>query len=509
MGFLVNADGFAKSRGRSRVVQDCTPLVDAVSETFKRVQAPFFCPGHKRGVGASPEAMDLIGRTAFQADLCELPELDSLSSPNGVIMQAETAAAKAFGAKRTFFLINGSTAGVISSIVAAVRLGRKKIVLPRNAHQCAVHALVVSGADGVFLLPEYSEAEDVLHGVTADAVKQALQENPGEIAAVFIVSPTYHGVTSDIAAIADIAHQHGALLIVDEAHGAHSSFHEKLPTPALELNADVVVQSTHKTLGSLTQSAMMHLGKQCSLQDADIHSALSLVQSTSPSYLLLSSLDAARAYAAKEGPAIYDTVVGLAQDARRRINAIDGLSILEKPESMSEIDPTRLTVCLGELTCSGFDVDEFLCEKHGVYAELPSFRHITFILSIGTSVEDVERLVSGFESVASQFRRPEGDQGLNVSALVPQTPAFGEPVISARDAFFKMKEQVALDEAVGRICASPVCPYPPGIPVLLPGERISAECVDYLKMVLDIGGSVTGAQGDIISCLVLEGTGKT
>mmetsp|Transcript_17441 Transcript_17441/g.70673 ORF Transcript_17441/g.70673 Transcript_17441/m.70673 type:complete len:177 (+) Transcript_17441:1223-1753(+) len=175
---------------------------------------------------------------------------------------------------------------------------------------------------------------------------------------------------------------------------------------------------------------------------------------------------------------------------------------------MSEIDPTRLTVCLGELKGSGFDVDEFLCEKHGVYAELPSFRHITFILSIGTSEEDVERLVSGFESVASHFRRPEGDQGLNVSSLVPQTPAFGEPVISARDAFFKLKEQVALDDSVGRICASPVCPYPPGIPVLLPGEKISAECVDYLKMVLDVGGSVTGAQGDIISCLVLEDMGK-
>lgn len=316
-GFIGFVAGHLSYRQR-RTVTCCTPLVDALGDESTAVRAAFFCPGHKRGHGAPLSMVELMGSGVFRVDLPELPSLDNLFAPTGVIQEAESKAAEAFGAKRTFFLANGSTSGVIASVVASINSEKRDIVLPRNVHQSAVHALVVSGANGVFIPPLYSPSEDVLHGVVLETVKEVLERSPtGSVAAIFVVSPTYHGVVSDIKALSNLAHQHGAALIVDEAHGAHFGFHENLPTPALSLGADVVIQSTHKTLGSLTQSAMLHLAQESKVNEADLQAALQLVQSTSPSYLLLASLDAARDQAARQGRQIYSRVIALADDARR------------------------------------------------------------------------------------------------------------------------------------------------------------------------------------------------
>mmetsp|Transcript_5727 Transcript_5727/g.17047 ORF Transcript_5727/g.17047 Transcript_5727/m.17047 type:complete len:502 (-) Transcript_5727:1725-3230(-) len=486
---------------RTRTISACEPLVDAIRSESEKIQAAFFCPGHRRGAGASESAKKLIGEDAFRVDLPELPSLDNLFAPSGAIKDAERAAANTFGAKRTFFLVNGSTSGIIAAVVAAVRGKRRKIILPRGIHQSAVHALVISGAEAVFVNAVYEGSCDLLHGVAVEEVSTAIEQHGEEVAAVLIVSPTYHGVTSDISAIAGAAHAVGAYLIVDEAHGAHFAFHTALPPSALSQSADVAVQSTHKMLGSLTQSAMLHLSPETRLSESDVQSALQLVQSTSPSYLLLASLDAARRDVKANGASMLERALLLAEDARRRLGSISGLRVLEKPSQMAALDPTRITVVLTELGCSGYIIDEELIEEYGVYAELPADLHITFIISIGNTKADVNMLVAAMGALAKKYAKADADRG--AAERIQVQPVFGEKALSVRDAFLAEKELVALQRSTERICGSVVCTYPPGIPVLLPGERITPACVSYLDRVIELGAEVSGCDEDRnIVCIV-------
>eukprot|EP00188_Purpureofilum_apyrenoidigerum_P003102 Plantae.Rhodophyta-Purpureofilum_apyrenoidigerum.ctg3155.p2 GENE.Plantae.Rhodophyta-Purpureofilum_apyrenoidigerum.ctg3155~~Plantae.Rhodophyta-Purpureofilum_apyrenoidigerum.ctg3155.p2 ORF type:complete len:502 (+),score=81.86 Plantae.Rhodophyta-Purpureofilum_apyrenoidigerum.ctg3155:102-1607(+) len=479
---------------RAATRAQCRPLIDAIIAENEKIRAAFFCPGHRRGVGAPASAKDLIGEAAYQTDLPELPSLDNLFAPSGAIRDAEHAAASAFGAGRTFFLVNGSTSGIIAAVVAVVKGKRRKIILPRGIHQSAVHALVISGAEAVFVNAIYDDIDDLLHGVTVEEISRAIEQHSEQVAAVLVVSPTYHGVTSDILGLAEAAHAAGAYLIVDEAHGAHCTFHPDLPPSALSQNADVAVQSTHKTLGSLTQSAMLHISKDTRLQESDVQSALQLVQSTSPSYLLLASLDAARQDVALNGRSSLETALLLARDATQRLESIDNLRVLRKPAEMVAIDPTRITVLLDELDCSGYTVDEELIDEYGVYAELPADMHITFIISIGNTKADVELLVSAMTAIAGKHAKAAKRRG--VDDQIRKQPVFGEEVLSVRDAFLAEKELVPLQKSAQRICGSAVCPYPPGIPVLLPGERVTPACIEYLQRVIELGAEVSGCDND-------------
>ncbi|MGI0486957.1 aminotransferase class I/II-fold pyridoxal phosphate-dependent enzyme, partial [Pantanalinema rosaneae CENA516] len=399
-----------------RLDQTQTPLLSALQACADRTYAPFHTPGHKRGQGMGRSLLDLLGVQASRADLPELPELDNLFAPQGVIQAAQTLAAEAFGADQTWFLVNGSTSGVIAMILATCDPG-DKIILPRNVHQSAISGLILSGAVPIFVQPEYDPEWDLAHGVTPTTIAAALAQHP-DAKAVFVVYPTYYGTCSDLATISEITHHANIPLLVDEAHGAHFAFHPDFPTPALVANADLTVQSTHKTLSALTQAAMLH--QRGGRVDGDrISRALQLVQSTSPNYLLLASLDAARQQMATVGKDVMARTLQLADQARSRLSQIPGLRLLQPEQATTPgfcmLDRTRLTVNVAGLGIDGFTADEILHQQLGVTCELPTLRHLTFIVSLGNTAADIERLVVGFQQLAEMGSREdeegEGDGG--------------------------------------------------------------------------------------------------
>jgi arginine/lysine/ornithine decarboxylase len=470
---------------------------------IQQPDAPFYAPGHKRGQGIPQPLAQLLGTSVFKADLPELPQLDNLFAPAGVIEQAQALAAQAFGAERTWFLVNGSTAGIIAAILATCRPG-DKIILPRTAHQSAIAGLILSGAIPLFIAPTYDPDCDLAYSLTPAAVETALEQHP-DAKAVMVVYPTYQGICCDLEAIAEIAHQHDLPLLVDEAHGAHFSFHSDLPPAAIAAGADLSVQSTHKVLGAMTQASMLHLQGQ-RIDPQQISKALQLIQSTSPSYLLLASLDAARAQMALQGQELLARTLALAEDARNRLSQIPGLSVLELPQPLPGfrwLDRTRLTVNVAPLGLSGFEADALLHEQLGVTAELPMPSHLTFIISIGNTARDIDQLVQAFTTLTrvdflNSREDGRGDTGRrgrskNFSPFcVPCHLPISSPSLSPRDAFFAVTETLELEKACDRISAELICPYPPGIPILMPGELITPAALTYLQQGLSLGASITG-----------------
>ncbi|MEH1858861.1 MAG: aminotransferase class I/II-fold pyridoxal phosphate-dependent enzyme [Nostoc sp.] len=473
--------------------QNQTPLLDALKANAARPHAPFYTPGHKLGEGISQPLADLLGKAVFRADLTELADLDNLFAPQGVIQEAQQLAAEAFGASQTWFLVNGSTCGIEAAILATCGTG-DKIILPRNVHSSAIAGLILSGAIPIFLNPEYDPVLDIAHSITPNAVQSALQQYP-DTKAVLIVYPTYYGVCGDLSAIANITHQYNIPLLVDEAHGAHFAFHPELPTPALAAGADLTVQSIHKVLGAMTQASMLHV--QGNRIDCDrISKALQLLQSTSPSYLLLASLDAARQQMALHGKMLMSCSLQIAEEARTRISQISGLSVLEMPRlggspGFLALDKTRLTVTVSGLGLTGFEADEILDEKLGVTAEFASLQHLTFIISLGNTPADIEQLVQGFTSLAKEYRRSNLTVKNQVWQNLDRTLDYALQ-LSPREAFFAVSEILPLTQTNKRICAEIVCPYPPGIPVLMPGEVITKSVLEYLQQIQAMGGFISG-----------------
>jgi arginine decarboxylase len=484
--------------------QQQTPLLDALRDRANHHHSPFYAPGHKGGQGISQQLVDLFGAAVFRSDLPELPELDNLFNPEGAIAQAQELAAEAFGADSTRFLANGSTCGIIAAIVATCGPG-DKIILPRNIHSSAISGLILSGAIPIFVAPEYDRTWDIANSITPEATAAALKQHP-DAKAVMVVYPTYHGVCGDLRAIAQITHQYNIPLLVDEAHGAHFNFHPNLPEPALSAGADLTVQSIHKTLGAMTQASMLHLkGDRINIQKLD--RALQLVQSTSPSYLLLASLDAARQQIALHGEQLMAQTLLLAEKARSHISQIPGLSVLEplNTPGFAALDRTRLTVKVSDLGMTGFAADEILHSELAVTAELPMLQHLTFIISLGNTETDIENLVKAFTLLAERSKfGNEQCAGFNGWILqeeatsnkqdffsLPLSPS-PTPPLSPREAFFSPAETVVVDQAVDRLGAELICPYPPGIPVLMPGEIITPQALDYLQHILAAGGKITG-----------------
>jgi arginine decarboxylase len=466
-----------------------TPLVNALLQSSKQPHAAFYAPGHKQGKGSNSSFKNLIGTTALTADLPELPELDNLFAPTGVIEKSQQLAAETFGATKTWFLINGSTCGIIAAILATCR-GGDKIILPRNIHQSAIAGLVLSGAIPIFINPEYDVREGLAYNVTPKAVEQALIEHP-DTKAVMILHPTYQGVCSDLAAIAEITHQYEIPLLVDEAHGAHFAFHPDLPPSAMSVGADLTVQSTHKVLSAMTQASMLHIQGNL-VCDHRISKALQLVQSTSPSYILLASLDAARQQMATEGRELMNKTITLALEARQQLAAISNLSVL-KPLTQPGchyFDLTRLTLNVSQLGITGFEADEILHEQFKVTCELPLLHHLSFIISLGNTTEDINQLLQALKTLSqSKIKNKNSKFKIQNSKIKIQ-----KLEISPRDAYFASTQSISLQEASDRVCGELICPYPPGIPLLMPGEIITSEAIKYLQQVLAMGGTITGCK---------------
>ncbi|XP_050373065.1 uncharacterized protein LOC126790765 [Argentina anserina] len=495
----------ARSTSPTTQQQNPTPLVTALKTSAEQNAATFHFPGHNRGRAAPNFITELIGSKPFLHDLPELPELDNLFSPEGPILDAQQQAAKLFGSLETWFLVGGTTCGIQAAIMSTCSPG-DILILPRNSHVSAVSALVLSGAVPKYIIPDYNLDWNIAVGVTPSQVETAIKEveKEGEkAAAVFITSPTYHGICSNLSKITQLCHSHGIPVIVDEAHGAHLGFHPHMPSSAIQQGADIAVQSTHKVLCSLTQSSMLHLSGK--LVDREkISRCLQTLQSTSPSYLLLASLDAARAQISENPETIFENALQLAIEARTTLSRTTGISVLDVSSfpKFPAIDPLRLTIGFRQLGLSGFEAEEILYRDHDIICELVETQSITFVITLGTCREHVQKLVSGIKHLAAASALTcAAKMKVDSDNLAPFADI--KTSLIPRDAFFSGKRRVSIENSLGEVCGELISPYPPGIPALIPGEIITKKALDYLLHVRCKGAFITGASDSQLSSIII------
>ena len=479
------------------------PLWQQLWRLAQRETVPFHTPGHQQGQGILPDLAQAWGTELFRHDLPELPGLDNLLDPEGVIADAQALAAETFHADRTWFLVNGSTVGIMAALLAIVppvASAPAKLLLPRTVHRSAITGLVLSGLHPVFLTPAYDPHWDLAAPLDPQRVAEGLAQHP-DCVGVFLVSPTYEGLCADLETIAHLCHQAHVPFIVDEAHGAHFGFHPDLPPRALDCGADIAIQSSHKTLGALTQGAMLHL-RGSRIDPQRIQGALNLLHTTSPSYLLLATLDAARYQMATQGEMLWGKVLTLADRCRRSLSEQSHIPYWQPettPLPWRYYDRSRLTIATAQWGLTGFAVDECL-DQQGILAELVQQSRLTFLFGLGHTVADSDRLVAALAQLPLQQGggAPLTTVNLATSVNLANLPPIVMLSYSPREAHFAPQDCLPIAETIGRVSADLVCPYPPGIPLFLPGERITAAAVAHLKTLAQAGATIIGlsdAQG--------------
>jgi arginine decarboxylase len=487
--------------------QGDTPYLDALRAWAERGPARLHVPGHKGGAGADPRLLDAVGRGALSLDIPALMWGIDVGVEPTPFAEAQRLAAEAWGARRTWFLVNGASQGNHVALLTLAHAG-DSVVLQRNAHSSTVDALVLSGLRPTFAAPELDPDLAIAHCLTPSALDAALRDTPGAVGAA-VVSPTYFGAIGDVAALAEVAHGHGVPLIVDEAWGAHLAFSDELPDHALSLGADLVISSTHKIVGSLTQSAMIHLGHG-DLIDADVvDRCVTLVESTSPNALLGASLDSARRAAAVDGASLLSATLRALADTRDGVREVPGLDVLDErlvgAAGVFAYDPLRLTIDVRGTHMSGYELARLLREQDDVNVELAGENVVVAVFGMGedasvTGSRLVAALHHAVETASGEERDPERER------FAPPPP-WGELALTPREAFLGRQEVVPVRDAVGRIAAESLAAYPPGIPNVLPGERLTAATLDYIQQALDHGGSLRGASDRSLHTLrvVVEG----
>lgn len=457
--------------------QNETPLFNALMEYVNRDTLPFHVPGHKKGIGIDSEFKEFIGANPFKIDVTVFKLVDSLHHPNGPIKKAQELVADAYGSKASFFSIHG-TSGAIQAMILSVVKDGDKIIVPRNVHKSVTSGIILSGAIPIFVEPEIDKKLGIAHGVTPETIEKALKENP-DSKAVLIINPTYYGVATDIKKIADIVHSYDIPLIVDEAHGPHLAFSNKLPMSAIEAGADICAQSTHKIIGSLTQGSLLHINSKY-VDPKKLQQILNLLQTTSPSYILMASLDCARRQIALEGKELLDKAIELCKYTRNEINKIPGFycfgeEVLGKPGSYA-FDPTKLTISSRNLGITGFELDTILADKYHIQMELSDFYNVLAVGSFGDTKEGMDKLINALKEISDEYygKREPIQDFLDI-------PTIPKKILNPREAFYSNKISVPLKESVGKISGEFLLAYPPGIPVLCPGEEITKEVIEYVN----------------------------
>ncbi|HAD82438.1 MAG: hypothetical protein A2509_08660 [Candidatus Edwardsbacteria bacterium RIFOXYD12_FULL_50_11] len=468
--------------------QSRAPLFEALAAYIKQPKVPFHTPGHKQGRGIDKAWRRLVGDAIFRMDLTVLPETDCLFHPTGVIKQAQALAAGAYQADKSYFLINGSTGGNLSMLMGVLFPG-DKIIVPRHTHKSVISGLIMSGALPIYIHPEVNREWGLIMNVSPQAVEKALIKNPGA-RAVFVSSPTYHGICCDLGKIVKLSHLNDRIVMVDQAHGPHLLFHPALPVSAMEAGADICVESSHKIISGLTQASMLHV-KGPNIDIRDLEEVLLLTQSTSPSYLLMTSLDLARRQMAMDGRELLEKSIALSVKLRSSINKIKGLYCLN-PQDVKpfKLDPTKLIVFVDKLGLTGYQASRILNEKYNIQAEMADWDHVAFIFSIADGQSEADRLLRALKAMASSQYGRGPLQKLDIQ-FPSNYPAMS---LTPREAFFSTYKMVKLKEAVGEISTEFFTVYPPGIPVIVPGERITHQAVEYLETMKRLGAILVGPQ---------------
>ena len=471
---------------KRKLTQQDTPIHRALEEQRLNRLAHFDVPGHKGGRG-NKELKEFLGADCVKLDMNSMKPLDNLCHPVSVIKDAQQLAAEAFGADEAFFIVNGTTAAVQAMIMTATVAG-DKIIMPRNVHRSAINALVVNGAMPVYVNPGVNKKLGIPLGMSVEDVKQAIQENP-DAKAILVNNPTYYGICSDIKEIVRIAHEHGMLVLADEAHGTHFYFSDKLPVSAMEAGADMAAVSMHKTGGSLTQSSILLTRKTV---NADyVRQIINLTQTTSGSYLLLSSLDIARKNMSLNGKFYSDRMIELATYAREEINKLGGYyafgdELIDK-DMVYDFDRTKLSIHTRDIGLAGIEVYDLLRDDYGIQIEFGDIGNILAIISGGDRNLEIERLISALSEIKRLHEREKAGM-FDHEYINPKV------VMGPHKAFFSKKFSVPIEESSGMICSEFVMCYPPGIPILAPGEMITTEIIHYIQYAKEKGCLVTGTQ---------------
>jgi arginine decarboxylase len=471
--------------------QPTAPYLDALTAYALRGSSRFHVPGHKGGPGADPGLRAALGDRALACDVPQDIQGIDLGPAPTPYDRAERLAAEAYGAARTWFLTNGATQGNHALCLALAPMGAR-VVMQRNSHASVIDGLVLSGGIPGFVAPEYDDELGMAQGVTPAALAEALDAEP-EARAAFVVSPTYYGMAADVAGLAAVAHERDVALAVDQAWGPHFGFHPELPPSALDQGADAVLTSTHKIVGSLTQSAMLHVARDARIEPEGISRTIRLVRSTSPSSLLLGSLDAARRQLAVHGEALVRRTLDAAARVREALDALDDVAVVG-PEyvgtpGVAGVDPLRLVLDVRGTGCTGYAVAEALRGAYDTHVELATQATMVLVLGLGQPVADLERLAVDLPATLERI----AGEGTGEALIRPVTSLHQEMAVAPRDAFLGEAEVVPVDDAVGRISCEAIAGYPPGIPALLPGERVTGEVVAYLRELVAAGARLHGA----------------
>lgn len=477
----------------NKEAQKHAPVYEALERLRKQRIVPFDVPGHKRGRG-NPELRDLLGEKCVSIDVNSMKPLDNLCHPMSVIKEAEELAAEAFQADHVFFMVGGTTSSVQSMVLTACRAG-DKIILPRNVHKSVINALVLCGAVPVYVNPQMDQKLGISLGMELEELEKAIKENPDAVC-VLVNNPTYYGICSDLRGIVKLAHAHNMLVLVDEAHGTHLYFGKDLPICAMEAGADMASVSMHKSGGSLTQSSLLLVNQSVNWEY--VSQIINLTQTTSASYLLLSSLDISRRNLALRGEESFAKVREMAEYARDEINEVGGYyaygAEMINGKSIYDFDVTKLSVYTRGIGLDGIEVYDLLRDEYDIQIEFGDIGNILAYISIGDRIQDIERLVGALADIKRLYSK-DPTQVMDCEYIVPHV------CVSPQKAFYAKKEALPIRETAGKICSEFVMCYPPGIPILAPGELITEEIIEYILYSKEKGCSMQGTQDPYMNYL--------
>ena len=471
---------------KMKLDQNKAPIYQALCEYRENRIVSFDVPGHKQGKG-NPVLTEFLGKQCMSVDVNSMKPLDNLCHPVSVIKEAEELMADAFGAKHAFFMVGGTSSSVQAMVMSVCKRG-DKIIMPRNVHRSSINALIVCGAVPVYVNPGVNKQLGIPLGMSVDAVKRAIKQHP-DAKAIIVNNPTYYGVCSNLAEIVKIAHAAGMKVLVDEAHGTHFYFGDYMPRSAMSVGADMAAVSMHKTGGSPTQSSALLLGENIS--EGYVRQIINLTQTTSASYLLLSSLDISRRNLALNGKAIFERVTTLANYGIKEINKLGGLYAFSRElingDTVFDFDPTKISVHTRDIGLAGIEVYDILRDKYDIQIEFGDIGNILAIVSVGDKILNIERLISALYEIKRLYSK---------SSAGMLDHEYIEPVVvcSPQEAFYSKKIQLPLKDTLGKICAEFVMCYPPGIPILAPGELITKDALEYIIYAKEKGCNLTGAE---------------
>ena len=473
------------------------PLLNSLKDYSKMDIACFDVPGHVRAQGVEV-LNNYFGEDIMKMDINSSPLMDNVSNPRTIIKDAQSMLAKAYGADEAFFITNGTTGAIHAMILSIINQG-DKILIPRNIHKSVINALILSGGHPIFIQPEFENSLGISLNVSANCIKDALDKDK-DIKAVFLLNPTYYGACSDIEEIVSLCHSKGVLVLVDEAHGAHFNFNDDLPISAMNAKADMSAVSIHKTGGALTQASALLVNNK-NIDVKRVQQTINMIQSTSASYLLMASIDGARLNLETNGESQLSKALNLSRYAKFKINKIKGIKVFStemlENNGVDSIDETKLCINVRGLGLTGFEVYDLLYQKYKVQVELGDMYNILALISIGTTKSDIDMLINALDSISKSNMLNEKIKYIDIKQINPIIK------LKPRDTFYKNKESVILEDSINRICGESIMAYPPGIPIIAPGEVVTKEIIEYIKTLKANNAYLTDMKDKSIKTIVV------